>query len=326
MAAAPGWNRALSDPGPTRCPGCGTGNVVLNGSGGGEQRFRCRTKWCGLQFMQSGRAYHRRFSADVIARAIELYLAGLPYRHIAGLVERQFDITDTRISEATILRWVRDCVGLALEIAGREAPQTSGNWCMEFAPLAHADGGIWLVIDEEFGYILLARIAEAFDESTAERIFGLARAGLSRKNSGPLQLTLLTEPDVVGTEVHRLVVAGLGNLLPKDGWPVEVGKLWSVSGYGHDRINRKVLPALQTQRRFRSPTARQRFLDAWVFTCNHLASLDEDGEQTAAHRAGIDLPWRSWQDVIDYRVTSPARRTARKNDPPTEMQNEEWQL
>ena len=144
MAAPPGWNRALSDPVPTRCPGCGTGNVVLNGSGGGEQRFRCRTKWCGLQFMQSGRAYHRRFSADVVARAIELYLAGLSYRQIAGLVERQFDITDTRISEATVLRWVRDYVGLALEIAGREAPQTSGNWCMEYAPLRHAAGGIWL--------------------------------------------------------------------------------------------------------------------------------------------------------------------------------------
>ena len=301
MAAPPGWNRALSDPGPARCPGCGTDHVVLNGSGGGEQRFRCRTKWCGLQFMQSGRAYHRRFSADVIARAIELYLAGLSYRHIAGLVERLFDITDTRISEATVLRWVRDYVGLALEIAGREAPQTSGNWCMEYAPLRHAAGGIWLVIDEESSYILLARIAESFDALTAEQVFGLSRAGLSRGNAGPLQLTLLTEPDLVNSDAHRQVTAALGNLIPRDGWPVEVGQLWSVSGFGHDRINRMVLLALQTQRRFRSPAARQRFLDAWVFTCNHLASLDDYGEQTAGQRAGISLPGaagRTWSTTV----------------------------
>ena len=249
---------------------------MLNGSGEGRQRFRCRTKWCGLQFMLSGKAYHHRFSADVIARAIELYLTGLPYRHIAGLVQRQFDITDTKISEATILRWVRDYVGLALEIADREAPKTSGNWCMEYVPLTHADDGIWLVIDEEFGYILLARITEDFNALIAEQVFGLARAELSRGNAGPLQLTLLTEQDVFGSEVHQQVTATLGNLIPRDGWPIEVGQLWSVSGFGHDRINSRVLPALQTQRRFRSPTARQRFLDAWVFTCNYLASLDED--------------------------------------------------
>ncbi len=312
MTAPPGWNAAPNGPAPVRCPRCGTGKVVLNGSGEGEQRFRCRTKWCGRQFTRSGKAYRHRFSAYVIGRAIELYLTGLPYRHIAGLVERQFAITDTRISEATILRWVRGYVGLALELVGRQAPRTSGNWCMEYAPLTRADGGVWLVVDEEFGYVLLARIAETFDAHTAGQVFGLARAGLTRGNAGPLQLALLTEPDVVGSEVHLQVTAALGDLIPRDGWPVEVGQLWSVSGFGHDRINSRVLPALRAQRRFRSPAARQRFLDAWVFTCNFLAPVDEDGEQTAAQRAGIDLPLRSWQDVVDYRAKLPARRTAGK--------------
>ena len=83
---------------------------MKNGLRGCIRQYKCRSLvsgrqlGCGRQFGDRKKPYYQRYSAEVIAKAIELYLTGMPYKKIATEVKRRFSLSGTKLSEATVLR------------------------------------------------------------------------------------------------------------------------------------------------------------------------------------------------------------------------------
>ena len=123
-----------------RCPWCGRGRIVKNGSRRGQQQYRCNAKECSAQFAHRDLPFYGRFDAQVIARSIELELAGLSYREIASRVQQECSISDTNISRSTILRWAERNVSAAVEATLALTATTSGIWSVEWAHLPTESG------------------------------------------------------------------------------------------------------------------------------------------------------------------------------------------
>ena len=69
---------------------------------------------------------------------------------------------------------------------------------------------------------------------------------------------------------------------------------------------------LQIMRRrgfLRSPESRQLFLDGWVVKHNFFDREDDPDAPVPADEAGLDAPFRSWLDVVNYRAKAPARKS-----------------
>lgn len=75
-----------------QCPRCGSGELWKRGPKNGAQRYECRG--CGRYFTDKP----PRFSAEVKAKAIDMYLNNVGIRKIARFVGA---------SPAGVLRWIR---------------------------------------------------------------------------------------------------------------------------------------------------------------------------------------------------------------------------
>ena len=128
---------------------------------------------CELQFTDGPEAYYHRFSADVIARSIELYLAGMPdqagmsYQEVAAEVRRQFSIPSDRLKEKTVFQWVKTYINVAAEGVRELTVDSLESLSVEFASLFPADGGCWVVQDPITSYVLAAEVDDLFDPHTA---------------------------------------------------------------------------------------------------------------------------------------------------------------
>ena len=190
------------------CPCCGETHVVKNGIREGQQQFRCRS--CGAQFSDREEACGHRFSAQVIARSIELRLEGMSYRKTAADVQREFSISDTTISQANIHRWFEKYINIAVEETQKLSAKTVGPWRVSYVslhPAGHSqsvsvslfiirslppisrkaekrrltqpqasskitlsEGGCWVVQDQETSYVLAAHAYDSFDPAVAAEL------------------------------------------------------------------------------------------------------------------------------------------------------------
>ena len=296
-----------------KCPGCGSTLVVKNGPRDGRQQYLCRTHGCELQFIGRQEPYYQRFTAEVIARAIELRFQGMQYEEIAAEVRREFSIPGTKISAKTVLRWFETYVSIAFQEVQKLPMKTPEILVVEYASLYPDGGGCWVVWDFYASYVLATLADSSFDPASAREVITKSEAPtglLTRKvreftfwtgeNSGDPEacsdIETAIRQELQGGSCIRPEVIGVRSLLRLD----------------PRGIFQQPLRTMRNRRNLRTPDSRQLFLDGWGVMHNFFIEQDNLNGLTPAEKAGVKPPFLSWLDVVNYRVKVPRQRPRRR--------------
>ena len=257
---------------------------MKNGRRNGRQQYRCARKRCGIQFLNRMEAFSQRFRAEVIAIAIELYLAGKPYRKVAADVERLFSISDTRISGATVLHWVEKYVDFAVEEVPKPPLGRIELLSVEYASLYPVEGGCWMVQDLKTSCVLTAQASRRFDPATAAEVIEGFLASTGRLIDEDCYFTFGVDEDSGKLEDYPGVLEAIKRRFPSSAYisPGEIPPEYSLllDSAGAFRCPLRIMRKIGA---FRSLKSRQRFLDGWVVIHNHFTrelGIDENPGKT----------------------------------------------
>ena len=278
------------------CPRCQGTHVVKNGHRQGQQQYRCRSRGCGHQFIGRIESPGHRFPADAIATAIELRLLGGSYRKIAADVERQFSISDTKISGRTVQKWVEDYISIAAEEVRNLPVRAVGPWIVEYASLHPVEGGCWVVRDSVSSHVLAAQAGDSFDPDVAAELMQMFEASIGKLSDNMHLLIFATDEDSQDVPEAIKQRFPFGDYIQSKDFLV-VHKPDSIFGLTGDFWY--PLQIMRRRRTFRSPESRQQFLDGWVVTLNFFIEYNGPGGYKPVLEVGVDEPFRSWLDVVN---------------------------
>ena len=289
------------------CPRCYGTHVVKNGHRQGQQQYRCESIGCRYQFTDRPNAPGHRFSAEVIATAIGLHLLGRPYEKIAADVQSLFSISDTSIPGRTVYSWVEKYIDIAAEEVRKLPVRAAGPWMVEHAYMDPVEGRCWVVQDSVSSYILAAQAGDSFDPAVAAELIQRFEASIGNLSENLHLLIFATREDFGDSEAIEQRFP-FGDYIPSKDVLV-VHKPDSI--FGLTGVFWYPLQIMRKRKAFRNPESRQRFLDGWVVMLNFFiehaepegcTEHDELGGYTPAMGVGVEAPFRSWLDVVNYRA------------------------
>ena len=120
------------------CKYCNSEKVVKNGSIKETQVYKC--KECGKRFFANGKFAKMRNKKHLIVAALNFYYDGLSLRKAERNIERIFG---EKITQVTILNWVKKYSALVKEFVTSQVPQLSGMWNEDETMLGVEGRNIW---------------------------------------------------------------------------------------------------------------------------------------------------------------------------------------
>jgi transposase-like protein len=105
------------------CKYCGSEKVVKDGKVKGKQVYKCKD--CGHRFYENARFAKMKADKHLIVTALNLYYDGLSLRKTQRNLEQVFG---EKVSQVTILNWIKKYSRLVKEYMVAQVPQLSGLW------------------------------------------------------------------------------------------------------------------------------------------------------------------------------------------------------
>jgi len=139
------------------CKYCYSENVVKNGKVKEKQVFKCKD--CGKRFFKNNRFAKMRTDKNIIVAAINLYYDGLSLRKTQKNLKRLFG---KKVSQVTILNWIRKYSILVKEYVKTLVPQLSGLWHEDETMLDCEGRNVWFweMIDEDTKFLVASHLSE----------------------------------------------------------------------------------------------------------------------------------------------------------------------
>lgn len=142
---------------PMNCKYCHSESVVKNGKVKGKQVYKCKA--CGKRFVKNGKFAKMRTDKNIIVAAINLYYDGLSLRKTQKNLKRLFG---KKVSQVTILNWIKKYSILVKEYTKTLVPQLSGLWHEDETMLDCEGRNVWFweMIDEDTKFLVASHLSE----------------------------------------------------------------------------------------------------------------------------------------------------------------------
>ena len=241
----------------------------------------------------------RRFSPEVIARALELFHRGSSLRLTAKLIAGEFSDECTGVSPQTISHWVIYYAEAASAVLDGVKAIAGVNWVAYHVKLEHGPSW-WLVRDEETGYILSSQVAW-FDQKADPQ--SVLRKALASATHPCEVLTCKHIEDGMDTrrrsEVDESLVDrfrdALSNYAPQCAvttWDSEI------VDSEEERFLESVKATVPKYAWSRKGKILDTYLTGWTIAQNFISYGLSDFERTPGQMAQIQVPFESWEDVV----------------------------
>lgn len=151
---------------------------------GRKPRFKCRT--CGKRFVADEGFLKSRFDPKIVTLALDLYFKGASLRKVTQHIAQFYGV---KMSESTVLRWIRKFSELIDEYANTLKPQLSGVWnCDEMkTKMAHEEPingerfyWLWNALDNGSRYLLASHLTRGRGRKDAIEFFEVAKKQAKR--------------------------------------------------------------------------------------------------------------------------------------------------
>jgi transposase-like protein len=162
-----------------QCKYCDSKKVVKDGKVKGKQVFKCKD--CKKRFYMNGKFAKMRTSKNLIVAAINLYYDGLSLRKTQKNLERLFG---EKVSQVTILNWIRKYSILVKEYVKTLVPQLSGLWHEDETMLKCEGRNVWFweMIDEDTKFLVASHLSET---RTLKDTIAIFQKGLDQSKIRP---------------------------------------------------------------------------------------------------------------------------------------------
>jgi transposase-like protein len=121
-----------------------------------KQLYKCKD--CGHRFFENGKFARMKTNKNLIVTALNLYYDGLSLRKAQRNLEQIFR---ERISQVTILNWIKKYSTLVKEFVTTLTPQLSGLWHEDETMLSCEGKNIWFweMIDEDTKFLVASHLS-----------------------------------------------------------------------------------------------------------------------------------------------------------------------
>jgi putative transposase len=157
------------------CKNCNSEKVQKWGKVRGKQIYKCKD--CEYRFYQDGKFTRMKNNKSLIVAALNFYYDGLSLRKTQRNLEQ---VLGEKVSQVTILNWIKKYSELVKEYMIAQVPQLSGLWHEDETMLQCESRSIWFweMIDEDTKFIVASHISgtRTFEDTVTTFKQGLEQA------------------------------------------------------------------------------------------------------------------------------------------------------
>lgn len=271
------------------CKYCNSEKVTKKGFVKSKQLFKC--KECGKRFFANGKFSKMRNDKNIIVAALNFYYDGLSLRKAQRNLEQIFG---ERISQVTILNWIKKYSLLVKEYVTTQVPQLSGLWHEDETMLNCEGRNIWFweMVDEDTRFMVASHISGT---RTFEDTVAVFKKGLDQSKVKPKAVF------VDGSFVYNRAFNKVFFTLRKDTRPELVQRVGIRARETNnivERLHGTLKDRTRNMRGLKSYDSTKLLLEGWSVHYNCVRPHQSLGNKTPAQAARMQVP-NNWKGLID---------------------------
>jgi len=271
------------------CKYCDSENVTKKGIRHNKQTYKCKD--CGHIFVLNGKFTRMRNEKQMVVTALNFYYDGLSLRKTRKNIEQIFGV---KVSQVTVLNWIKKYSILAKEYMLSQVPQLSGLWHEDETMLQCEGRSIWFweCIDEDTRFMVSSHISNT---RTFEDTVSIFRKAVEQAKVRPRTVF------VDGSHVYSSAFNKVFYTMRKDTRPEFVQRVGIRARDTNnivERLHCTLKDRTRVMRGLKSYESTKLLLEGWSVYYNCIRPHQSLGGKTPAQAARMDIP-NTWKGIID---------------------------
>jgi len=293
------------------CKYCHSENVIKKGFVQKKQLYKCKD--CGRRFFENGKFAKMRTDKNIIVAALNFYYDGLSLRKAQRNLEQIFG---ERVSQVTILNWLKKYSQLTAAYVKTLTPQLSGLWHEDETMLSCEGRNVWFweMIDEDTRFLVASHISGT---RTFEDTVAIFKKGVEQSKIRPRAIF------VDGSHVYNAAFNKVFYTLRKDTRPQliqRVGIRARETNNIVERLHCTLKDRTKPMRGLKAFESTKQILEGYVVHYNCVRPHQSLGGKTPAQAARMDAP-NNWKTLIDEATKHEAITFSKVTEPRQTISN-----
>lgn len=292
------------------CKYCDSEKLVKDGKVKGKQVYKWKD--CKKRFYMNRKFAKMRANKNLIVTALNLYYDGLSLRKTQRNLEQ---IYDEKISQVTILNWIRKYSKLVKEYMITLVPQLSGLWHEDETMIQCEGRSIWFweMIDEDTKFMVASHLSGT---RTLEDTIAIFKKGFKQSKVRPRAVF------VDGSHVYSRAFNKVFYTLRKDTRPElvqRVGVRTRETNNVVERLHGTLKDRTKPMRGLKSFESTKAILEGYVVHYNCVRPHQSLGGKTPAQASRVSAP-SNWKGLIEEATKHEAKLLINAMKPMQEKQ------
>ncbi len=292
------------------CKYCGSEKVRKWGKVKGQQVYKCKD--CGHRFFENGNFSKMRVEKNLVVAALNFYYDGLSLRKAQRNLEQIFG---ERISQVTILNWIKKYSKLVKDFVTTLTPQLSGLWHEDETMLSCEGRNVWFweMIDEDTRFLVTSHVSGT---RTLEDTIAVFKRGLEQSKVRPRAVF------VDGSFVYETAFNKVFYTMRKDIRPELVQRVGIRARETNnivERMHGTVKDRTRCMRGLKSFESTKSLLEGFTIHYNYVRPHQSLNGKTPAQAARTQAP-STWKGLIDEATKHEAQVLAKATSPETRIE------
>jgi putative transposase len=291
------------------CKYCGSENVTKKGIRHNKQTYKCKD--CDHIFVPNGKFSRMRNDKNIVVAALNFYYDGMSMRKTQRNLEQIFG---EKVSQVTILNWIKKYSELVKQYMVAEVPQLSGLWHEDETMLSCEGRNIWFweMIDEDTRFMVASHLSNT---RTFEDTVSIFKKGVDQSKVRPRAVF------VDGSHVYKSAFNKVFYTMRKD-TRVELVQRVGIRARETNNIVERLHCTLKDRTRvmrgLKSYDSTKLLLEGWSVHYNCVRPHQSLGGKTPAQAARMNIP-NNWKGLIDEATKKEAQTLASALTPKEEL-------
>jgi putative transposase len=294
------------------CKYCQSKNIIKKGFVQKKQLYKCKD--CGRRFFENGKFAKMRTDRNIIVAALNFYYDGLSLRKAQRNLEQIFG---ERISQVTILNWLKKYSQLTAAYIKTLTPQLSGLWHEDETMLSCEGRNVWFweMIDEDTRFLVASHISGT---RTFEDTVTLFKKGVEQSKIRPRAVF------VDGSFVYNAAFNKVFYTLRKNTRPELVQRVGIKARETNNLVERlhcTLKDRTKPMRGLKAFESTEQILEGYVVHYNCVRPHQSLGGKTPAQAARMNAP-SNWRSLIDEATKHEAILLSKVTEPHQTINND----
>jgi transposase-like protein len=290
-----------------QCKYCGSEKITKKGFVQKKQLYKCKD--CGHRFYDNSNFSKMRNDKNIVVAALNFYYDGLSLRKAQRNLEQIFG---EKVSQVTILNWIKKYSKLVKDFVTTLTPQLSGLWHEDETMLQCEGRGIWFweMIDEDTKFLVASHVSGT---RSLEDTIAIFQKGFEQSKVRPRAVF------VDGSHVYNRAFNRVFYTMRKDTRPELVQRVGIRARETNNIIERMhgtVKDRTRVMRGLKSYESTKSLLEGFTIHYNYVRPHQSLNGKTPAQVARTQAP-STWKGLIEEATRYEAQLLAKTTNPET---------